>query len=102
MAEKKLTRAQEHKDIEKTVKAHGTLSEEIAEVRSADAEVVSEEMIEEEVKKERKRKESELEKEREALERAEAEKSGLSEKELAIRREKAELLASWVPKTKLG
>jgi len=102
MAEKETKKTEERKKILKTAEAHGTLSEETAERNAKDSKKVSEKLLEDEAKKEKKLKELEAERNKEILERAEAAKEGLSEREIAILKEKTDALIAWEPKTKLG
>lgn len=84
-------------DMKKTVEAHGTVSEELAQKKAEDQKEVSEEMIKEEVKKEeveeKKEKEEKI-KESEAKQEKKPYRRGQPTEE--------EMLEAWVPKTKLG
>jgi len=92
----------EYELLKKTAEAHRTLSEEEAEKRAKKDKELTSKVIEKEIEKERKRKLEEAEKEREIIEKAEAEKEKKSEKEMALEKERGELLSAWEPKTKLG
>lgn len=100
------------KSIKKTVEAHGTLSEPDSEKKAEKVEEVSKEMIETEEKKEKVVKEEVEKKAEEKFEKAEEEKKeNVRDKdqppkrenwEEKRKREEAEHLLGWVPKTKLG
>jgi len=100
MAEEK--KVEDRDLLEKTAKAHGTLSEETAEEKSKDSEEVSKEMIEKESEKEVEKEKEEVAKRIEALENEDPRKKRMSERAQAIKREQEEALISWEPKTKLG
>lgn len=92
---------EKNKEVKKTAKAHGTLSEEVAQKKAKDSKKVSEEMLEETIEEEF---------EEEAQEKEEAVKE-MAEKEKEVKTERRgrrgeptteELIAAWNPKTKLG
>ncbi len=90
-------------NIKKTAKAHGTLSEETALDKAANAEAVSEEMIEEEIANEVEEI-SDEEKEKKIVKAEEKDKFDGRKQRRGKRPEKTreEIVAAWDPKTKLG
>ena len=109
---KKTDEKKEFETIKKTVEAHGTLSEPDSEKKAEKVEEVSEKMIETEEKKEETvKKEVEKKAEEKFKKEEEEKKENVQDKdqppkreswEERRKREEAEHLLGWVPKTKLG
>ena len=110
--QEKTEEKKEFETIKKTVEAHGTLSEPDSEKKAEKVEEVSEKMIETEEKKEETvRKEVEKKAEEKFKKEEEEKKENVQDKdqppkreswEERRKREEAEHLLGWVPKTKLG
>ncbi len=95
------SKKQEFEDVKKTVEAHGTLSEKVAEEEAEKIEEVTEKLIEvKEVKKEGEKEEKPEEK-KEVYNRDRS-RFGRGRERRDPKEVRAELISAWEPKTKLG